>query len=150
MALLCILYLAGFAVGQLIPSSHIAASTSNGRTLKKPRNLFRSTLQDRSKHRAKVHRDIIEGGRKPPADYGGRHPFELMAGERRRRRREQKSQQLRRTADIEGGTFNEDWFEEEWELEACRCPRTTAGLDVLRRRAVGAFAGREVPVPGAS
>lgn len=117
MALLCILYLAGFAVGQLIPSSHIAASTSNGRTLKKPRNLFRSTLQDRSKHRAKVHRDIIEGGRKPPADYGGRHPFELMAGERRRRRREQKSQQLRRTADIEGGTFNEDWFEEEWELE---------------------------------
>ena len=46
-------------------------------------------------------------------------------------------------------TYEEE-IEEEWELEACRCPRTTAGLDVLRRRAVGAFAGREVPVPGAS
>ena len=34
-----------------------------------------------------------------------------------------------------GKTYEEE-IEEEWELEACRCPRTTAGLDVLAVRSV--------------
>ena len=111
----------------MVPSAqlkhnHLARSASN-----KP---FKKTHAERMAYRTRQWKEYHSGSYSgaPPADYGGEHPFEVMAaaeaGARKEQQRSAKSDtthkrpQLRSRGLLQGGTYPDAWYDERWSLDA--------------------------------
>lgn len=122
-----------------LKQNHLAMSASN-----KP---FKKTHAERMAYRTKKWKDYHSGSYSgaPPADYGGNHPFEVMAaaaveaGARKGQRSAKpdtttaKRPQLRSRGLLLGGTYPDAWHEESWTLDADPAEWYPSGPDAENR-----------------
>ena len=102
-----------------LKENHLARSVSN-----KP---FKKTHAERMEYRARRWKEFHSGTYSgvPPANYGGQHPFELMAAKRARKEQTGAksdtvgtTRQLRSRELLLGGTYSDKWHDKNWDPDA--------------------------------
>lgn len=144
---MCVLGSHSAAADPMMPSKHLKKNHLVMSASNKP---FKKTHAERMAYRTNKWKEYHSGSYPgaPPADYGGQHPFEVMAAAEAGARKEQqtsansdttttttttKRPQLRSRGLLQGGTYPDTWYGESWSLDADPADWYPTGTDADNR-----------------